>query len=77
MRIAGWQDRSPRARPFARGALGESRFAGIWEWFNSLHAKPDDALIVRVPGDFIEDVKSACAREAVTFDNDIFNERAE
>ncbi len=28
-------------------------------------------------GDFIEDVKSACAREAVTFDNDIFNELAE
>jgi hypothetical protein len=26
------------------------------------------------PGDFLEDVKRACAREAVPFDNDIFNE---
>jgi hypothetical protein len=27
-------------------------------------------------GDFVEDVKRACAREAVPFDNDIFNELA-
>ncbi|MBM3790761.1 MAG: hypothetical protein FJW35_10505 [Acidobacteria bacterium] len=26
------------------------------------------------PGDFVEDVKRACARDAVPFDNDIFNE---
>ena len=26
------------------------------------------------PGDFVEDVKPACAREAVAFDNDMFNE---
>jgi GTP cyclohydrolase FolE2 len=26
--------------------------------------------------DFVEDVKRACAREAVPFDNDIFNELA-
>jgi len=25
-------------------------------------------------GDFVEDVKRACAREAIPFDNDIFNE---
>jgi hypothetical protein len=28
------------------------------------------------PGDFLEDVKCACARETVPFDNDIFNELA-
>ena len=27
-------------------------------------------------GDFVEDVKRACARESITFDNDIFNELA-
>jgi len=27
-----------------------------------------------LPSDFVEDVKRACAREAVPFDNDIFNE---
>ncbi len=27
-------------------------------------------------GDFVEDVKLACAREAVRFDNDMFNELA-
>jgi len=27
-------------------------------------------------GDFVEDVKRACARETIPFDNDVFNELA-
>ena len=29
------------------------------------------------PGDFVEDIKRACAREAIPFDNDLFSEIAE